>query len=61
MDHRTLNDAERKQILTALRANAQDNKVLLMDRKTTRFIGSADEVPDDEVITAIKSVPVHYG
>lgn len=60
MDHRALNETERKQVLNALRSNAQDNKVLLMDRKNTRFLGTADEVPDDEVITAIKSVPVHY-
>jgi hypothetical protein len=60
MDHRALNEMERNQVLKALRANAQDNKALLMDRRNTQFLGTADEVPDDEVITAIKSVPVHY-
>jgi hypothetical protein len=31
-----------------------------MDRRDTSFVGSTDEVTDEEVITAIKSVPCHY-
>jgi hypothetical protein len=60
MDFRPLNDTERRQLLTALRSNAQDNRAILMDRRNTRFAGSAEDVTDDEVITAIKSVPCHY-
>jgi hypothetical protein len=60
MDFRPLNDVERKQLLTALRSNAVDNRAILMDRRTTSFVGTAEDVTDDEVITAIKSVPCHY-
>jgi hypothetical protein len=31
-----------------------------MDRRDTSFAGVADEVTDDEVISAIRSVPCHY-
>jgi hypothetical protein len=31
-----------------------------MNRRDTGFIGTADEITDDEVISAIKSVPCHY-
>jgi len=31
-----------------------------MDRRDTSFVGTIDEVTDDEVITAIRSVPCHY-
>jgi len=31
-----------------------------MDRRDTSFVGSADEIPDEEVINAIRSVPCHY-
>jgi hypothetical protein len=31
-----------------------------MDRKDTSFVGSAEDVTDEEVISAIKSVPCHY-
>ena len=31
-----------------------------MDRRDTSFLGTADDVTDDEVIFAIKSVPCHY-
>jgi hypothetical protein len=33
---------------------------LVMDRRDTSFLGTADEVTDEEVINAIKSVPCHY-
>jgi len=46
--------------VTALRGNAESNLAILMDRRDTSFVGVADEVPDEEVITAIKSVPCHY-
>jgi len=60
MDFRTLNDVERRSLYTALRSNSQDNRAILMDRRTTRFLGTSEDVTDDEVITAIKSVPCHY-
>jgi hypothetical protein len=60
MDFRPLSELERRSLLTALRGNADGNRVLLMDRKDTSFVGTADEVPDEEVINAIKSVPCHY-
>jgi len=60
MDFRPLNEVERKQLVTALRGNAEQGGVLLLDRRDTSFVGAADEVPDEEVISAIKSVPCHY-
>ena len=60
MDFRPLNDVERKQLISALRGNAERGDVLLMDRRDTSFAGIAEDVPEDEVINAIKSVPVHY-
>jgi hypothetical protein len=60
MDFRPLLDTERRNLLAALRGNAQDNRAILMDRRDTHFAGTAEEVTDDEVITAIKSVPCHY-
>lgn len=60
MDFRPLNDTERRQLISALRGNADGNRAILMDRRDTSFQSSSDEVPDDEVINAIKSVPCHY-
>jgi hypothetical protein len=60
MDFRPLNEMERKQLVTALRGNAEQGRVLLLDRRDTSFAGAAEEVPDEEVISAIKSVPCHY-
>jgi hypothetical protein len=60
MDFRPLNDTERRQLITALRGNAESDRAILMDRRTTGFVGSSDEVTDEEVISAIKSVPCHY-
>ena len=60
MDFRPVNTEERKKLIDALRGNAEDNLAILMDRRDTSFIGTADEVTDDEVISAIKSVPCHY-
>jgi hypothetical protein len=44
----------------ALLANADDQLAILMDRKDTSFAGVSTEVHDEEVISAIKSVPCHY-
>jgi hypothetical protein len=60
MDFRPLNDTERRQLINSLRGNAEGGQVLLMDRRDTSFAGTVDEVPDEEVINAIKSVPCHY-
>ena len=60
MDFRPLNDSERQQLVQALRGNADQNAAILTDRRDTSFAGSADEVTDEEVISAIKSVPCHY-
>lgn len=60
MDFRPLNDNQRQQLIDALRGNAEQDRAILMDRRDTSFIGTADEVTDEEVISAIKSVPCHY-
>jgi hypothetical protein len=60
MDFRPLSELERRQLIGALRGNAEQGRVLLMDRRDTSFVGTAEEVPDEEVINAIKSVPCHY-
>jgi hypothetical protein len=60
MDFRPLNDCERRQLVNALRGNAESDRAILMDRRDTSFAGTAEEVTDDEVISAIKSVPCHY-
>ncbi|MFL5342825.1 MAG: hypothetical protein ACJ8F7_22045 [Gemmataceae bacterium] len=60
MDFRPLNEIERRQLITALRGNADTGTALLMDRRDTSFLGTTEEVTDEEVINAIKSVPCHY-
>jgi len=60
MDFRPLNELERRQLIGALRGNADSDRWILMDRRDTSFVGDADEVTDEEVISAIKSVPCHY-
>jgi hypothetical protein len=60
MDFRPLAELERRSVITALRGNADRGVALLMDPKDTRFVGTAEEVPDDQVIAAVKSVPCHY-
>jgi hypothetical protein len=60
MDFRPLNDPERRDLLTALRGNAESNRAISMDRRDTSFVGASDDVTDEEVISAIKSVPCHY-
>ena len=50
MDFRPLNELERRQLVNALRGNAESDRAILMDRRDTSFLGSADEVSDEEVI-----------
>jgi hypothetical protein len=60
MDFRPLAESERKNLVKALRGNADDNFAILMNKKDTSFEGISEEVPDEEVINCIKSVPCHY-
>ncbi|MBI2806753.1 MAG: hypothetical protein HYX68_17375 [Planctomycetes bacterium] len=60
MDFRPLQTEERKKLIDALRGNAEDNLAILMDRRDTSFLGASEEVSDEEVISAIQSVPCHY-
>jgi hypothetical protein len=60
MDFRSLTTAERLSLAEALRGNAEGDRALLMNRRDTSFLGTAEEVTDEEVINAIKSVPCHY-
>lgn len=60
MDFRPLSDTERRQLISALRGNADNDTAILTDRRDTTFAGVSQEVTDDEVISAIKSVPCHY-
>jgi hypothetical protein len=60
MDFRPLTDTERTKLLTALRGNAGQDRVILMDRRDTSFVDTADDLTDNEVINAIQSVPCHY-
>ncbi|MSU79972.1 MAG: hypothetical protein EXS16_18015 [Gemmataceae bacterium] len=60
MDFRPLKTDERQKLINALRGNAEDNLAILMNRTDTSFVGTTDEVSDDEVISAIQSVPCHY-
>jgi hypothetical protein len=59
VDFKPLSESERKSLISALRGNAEQEKAITMDR-TTGFVGTAEEVQDEEVINAIKSVPGHY-
>jgi len=60
MDFRPLNDTDRQKLIEALRGNAESNQAILTDQRDTSFVGSTEEVTDDEVIHAIRSVPCHY-
>jgi hypothetical protein len=60
MDFRPLNDTERQQLLTALRGNVENDLAILTDRRDTSFAGTTGEIGDEEVISAIRSVPCHY-
>ncbi len=60
MYHRPLTATERGQLIEALRGNACSGQSILTDRRDTSFTGTADDVSDEEVISAIASVPCHY-
>jgi hypothetical protein len=44
-----------------LRGNVESDHAIIMDRRDTSFAGTSEDVTDEEVISAIKSVPCHYG
>lgn len=55
-----LTRTERDRLTDSLRRNAQQDWALLMDEETC-FVGDSAELPtDDEVISAVRSVPCHY-
>ena len=60
MDFRPLAEQEKRNLLAALRGNADRETAILMDRRDTSFVGTAEDVSDEEVIYCIKSVPCHY-
>ena len=58
--HQPLTTDERTRLLQALRRNVTDGAAL-WTRPDTSFAEALDgEVPDAEVVTAIRSVPCHY-
>jgi hypothetical protein len=59
MDFRALTDVEQKRLGAALERNVELDHYLKIGRDTS-FAGTAEEVTDEEVISAIKSVPCHY-
>ena len=60
MDFRPLDVNERQQLIAALRGNAENEQAILTDRRDTSFVGTSEVVPEEDVISAIKSVPCHY-
>ena len=48
MDFRPLNTLERNQLISALRGNVEQNKAIILSQRDTSFIGTEDEVTDDE-------------
>jgi len=60
MDFRPLNTDERQRLIEALRGNADGNCAIRVNQRDTSFAGATDEITDEEVISAIKSVPCHY-
>jgi len=60
MDFRPLDKTEAEALRAALRTNADDRGALLIG-KDTSFAGMSDGLPiDDEVASAIRSIPCHY-
>jgi hypothetical protein len=60
MDFRPLAEQEKRQLMAALRGNAEQDLAILTDPRDTSFAGTAEDVPDEEVICAIRSVLCHY-
>ena len=60
MNFTPVSPQERQRLEDALVKNAFWNKALTMNPKDTTFTGTTDDIADDEVINAVKSVPCHY-
>lgn len=60
MEFKKMDEAEIQRLQKALRDNVENGTPLRMDPLTTGWQPGADEIDDDEVISAIKSVPCHY-
>ena len=60
MDFRPLDDQQRRQLIAALRGNADHGTAILTDPCDTSFAGTCDDVEDEDAIRAIQSVPCHY-
>jgi hypothetical protein len=62
MELRPLSPSERNAVESALRQNAQggDEGALILDPKTTRFVGTGKVDSLAKQIQAIKDVPTHY-
>lgn len=58
--HVRLPTDQRERLLEALRSNHERGAALVMDPKTTGFLGTDDELPSEQVFTAVKSIPNHY-
>jgi hypothetical protein len=59
MDYRRPSSEAVAELAKALRGNANDECALRTSRDTS-FVDTAEEITDDEVISAIKSIPSHY-
>ena len=59
VEFRPLKEKEREDLARALRSNVEEGKSMFMDLQTG-WSPSADEITDNEVIDAIKSVSAHY-
>lgn len=51
---------ETRELAEALRRNAKEGTPLFMDPLTTGWRPGEDEVTDEEVVDAVRSVPTHY-
>jgi hypothetical protein len=60
MDFRPLAEAERRQLIAALRGNVEQDLAILVDPHDTTFLGTTEEVPEEEVINGIHAIPCHY-
>ncbi len=60
MAHKTLEIGDRNRLLAALKMNGEDGGCAIMMGKDTSFAGTAEEVPVENVVNAVKSIPCHY-
>jgi hypothetical protein len=57
--HKVLEIGDRQRLLDALKMNGEGGCAIMMD-KDTSFAGTAEEVPVENVVNAVRSVPCHY-